>query len=415
MGKILVIITIFASVMLLACGSVSEPAVRQSADSEKGGTSNSLSSGQDFSAEGPRGPAGPEGGFDFGDSDGMGFAPAPTPAPFATAAPAQALPPALEDSGESSAQLETAQRRVISTASISIEVEAVQDAVNQVRTIAESLGGFVEQLSSSGGSNQQQAYLTIRVPQDQFFPAMERLEGLGEVQSRNVGSEDVSEQFIDMEARLKSALREEESLLSLLERAQQVSEILTIERELSRVRSEIERLQGQLNFLERRVELATISVSLFPPQEEVPVPPSASLSMELPDVSSRVNEVKTLVSSLGGEVDQVFLSSREGRERADISFRVFPKDFGKAIEFLEGNGKVLSKELREGTSGPAASEPPEEPNASIGVSLVEPEPSNTGLIIAIAAPISGVILAVALAVAFYFTYQAGRHRRERFA
>jgi hypothetical protein len=170
-----------------------------------------------------------------------------------------------------------------------------QTAVNEVRAIAESLGGFVEQLSSSGGSERQQAHMTIRVPQNQFFTALERIEALGEVQNRNLGSEDVSEQFIDLEARLKSALREEQSLLSLLERAQQVSEILTIERGLSRLRSEIERLQGQLNFLERRVELATITVSLFPPSEEVPQPPSASLLVEDSDVPSSVNEVKNRV------------------------------------------------------------------------------------------------------------------------
>jgi hypothetical protein len=322
----------------------------------------------------------------------------------------------LEDSEESPSQLQTAQRRVISTASLSIEVETVPDAITRVRTIAEGLGGFVEQLSSFGGSEQQQASITVRVPQAQFFTTLERLEELGEVQSRNVGSDDVSEQFIDLEARLKSALREEESLLSLLGKAQQVGEILTIERELSRVRSEIERLQGQLNFLERRVELATISVSLFPPQEEVPTPPSASLVVELPVVSNRVNEIKNLVSTLGGEVDRVFLSSRDGRERADISFRVFPKDFGQAVEFLEGSGDVLSKELSEGSAASTAeTEQPEEPNSRIDISLVEPEPSNTGLIIAIAAPVGGVILVIILAAVLYFTYQAGRRQRDRSA
>jgi hypothetical protein len=143
-----------------------------------------------------------------------------------------------EENGSASSTLQTAQRMVISTASISVEVEMVPAATNEVRAIAESLGGFVEQLSSSGGSERQQAHMTIRVPQSQFFTALERIEALGEVQSRNLGSEDVSEQFIDLEARLKSAQREEQSLLSLLERAQQVSEVLTIERELSRVRSE---------------------------------------------------------------------------------------------------------------------------------------------------------------------------------
>ncbi|MDP6550399.1 MAG: DUF4349 domain-containing protein, partial [Dehalococcoidia bacterium] len=99
----------------------------------------------------------------------------------------------------SEAVLETSQRMVISTASISIEVETVQTAVAEVRVIAESLGGFVEHLDSSGGTERQRATMTVRVPQGQFFPAMERIEALGNVQSRNVGSEDVTEQFIDLE------------------------------------------------------------------------------------------------------------------------------------------------------------------------------------------------------------------------
>ena len=88
---------------------------------------------------------------------------------------------------------------------------------------------------------------------------------VGKVQSKNLGSEDVSERFIDLQARLKSSLREDESLLSLLDRTSTVIEVLAIERELTRVRLDIERLQGQLNFLERRIDLATITVSLSSP------------------------------------------------------------------------------------------------------------------------------------------------------
>ena len=94
---------------------------------------------------------------------------------------------------------------------------------------------------------------------------MEQVELVGKVQSKNLGSEDVSERFIDLQTRLKGSLREEESLLSLLGRTSTVSEALTIERELTRVRSDIERFQGQLNFLERRIDLATITVSLSSP------------------------------------------------------------------------------------------------------------------------------------------------------
>ena len=89
--------------------------------------------------------------------------------------------------------LETVQRKVISSAFVAIEIDGVPEATAQVRVIAESLGGFVEQLSSSGEPQNQRATMTVRVPQDQFFQTLEQIEALGTVQSRNIGSEDVSE------------------------------------------------------------------------------------------------------------------------------------------------------------------------------------------------------------------------------
>ena len=309
--------------------------------------------------------------------------------------------------------LETTERQVISTASVSLEVEDVRAAVSQVRLVAESLGGFVEQLSSSGDPDRSQATMTVRVPQLQFFTALVEIEELGEVRRENVGSEDVSEQFIDLEAHLKSSLRQEQSLLSLLEKTQTVGEILALERELSRVRAEIERLQGQINFLERRVELATISVTLFPPEEEVVEPPSASLSIGVSDVGRALDEIKQSVSTLDGVVDRSILSVREGKDSAILSLRVFRSDFQAALSFIENQGKVQSKELQEtGASQDSEAALPDEPDARIGLSLVEEEnTSNTGVIVAIAAPIGSVALIVLLATLFYLTYRAGRRGR----
>lgn len=308
--------------------------------------------------------------------------------------------------------LQAAQRKVISSANLSMEVELVQEAIVQVRTIAESMGGFVQQLSSSGGPERQRANMTIRVPQVQFFDALERIEALGTVQSRDLGSEDVSERFIDLEARLKSALREEKSLLSLLERAGTVSEVLAIERELARVRSEIERGQGQLNFLERRVDLATISVSLSPPRLRIGDPPSAFLGIEVSDVTGTVNDVKGVVSSLGGSLDRVLLSSREGKESAEMSFRVFDRDFTQMVDSLERQGVVKNKEVREGTPSDAgAKSDMEEPEAQINLSLGESEDeSNVTLIVAIAAPLGAIFLLASLASGLYAVYRAGRRR-----
>ena len=409
MGKFLVILGVLVSVFLIACGSSAEvsPAPESAVAQNSGGAraSGARASGARASREGfierIEAPGMP--GLDEAiTSESIIFD--MSPAPFASAAPGEA-----PGSGGQTSALQTAQRQVISTASISIEVEEVQVASTEVRRIAESLGGFVEQLSSSGGANSQQANITVRVPQDQFFTAVERLKGLGEVQNQNLGSEDVSERFIDIKARLNSAEREERSLLSLLDKDLKIGDILTIERELSRIRSQIESLQGQLNLLERRVDLSTITLFLFPPTERVAQPPSGSLVVESSEVSERVAEIKNKIASLGGKVDRALLSVRDGRERADISLRVFPEDFDEILKFLEEAGVVRSKEVREGAA-PREGETvrPKEPNAQISISLLEPEESsNTGLIIAIAAPIGGVLLAALLG---FLSYRVGRRQ-----
>ena len=329
----------------------------------------------------------------------------------ALAAPAFAAPEAGFGGIASGLAMQTLQRKVISSATVSIKVNVVEEAVTQIRTIAEGMGGFVEQLSSSGAAGRQQASMTIRVPQAQFFTALERIEALGEVQSKNLGTEDVSEQFIDLEARLTSSLREEESLLSLLGRSGTVSEVLAIERELARVRAEVERWQGQLNFLERRVDLATITVSLFPPQMPLAQPPSGNLSMEVEDVGESLEAAKGFVVSIDGIVEQVFLSQRDGKESADLTLIVRTADFDRVMGFLEAQGKIKTKEVREGTVQKEPGDDPdrspgvpgldEEPEARIELSLVEEAGSlitalNVGIIVAIGVAVVLVIMVIIL-------------------
>jgi len=308
-----------------------------------------------------------------------------------------------ESSGASSQDLEAAERKVISTAFLSIEVDLVDAATAQVRDIADNLGGFLENLSSSGVDEGQQANMTVRVPQPQFSTAVDRIELVGKVQSKNLGSEDVSERFIDLQARLKSSLREEESLLSLLGRTNTVSEVLTIERELTRVRSNIERFQGQLNFLERRIDLATITVSLTSPHRSSGEPPSASIRIEVNGVTDHVEAVKSLVASSGGVVDAVLVSLRENKESAVMTVHVFSDDFNSTIAFLESQGKVRSKDLEEGKPGDdGAKDPEEKPRARIDLTFVKDTNSvNIGLMVAIAAPIGALALGVILGIGFF--------------
>ena len=336
------------------------------------------------------------------------------PAAMATATPAPMAPgsqmPAPEGSdGSGKNTLQTVGRKVISIARVSIEVEAVEPSVGQIRAIAESVGGFVEQLSSSGGLETPRAELTVRVPQDQFEPALGRIESLGDVESRNLGSEDVTEQFIDLSARLRSSKREEQSLLALLERSSTVTEILTVERELARVRSDIERAQGQLNFLERRVDLATIHVSLFPPGARPTNPPVASYRLDVSDVSERVARLKDFVAGLGGEIDQVYLATYEHEERAEVAFRVFVQDFDRTAEFIEDQGDVRFRELREGINPKEGAPRAKRPNARVEVTYMDRPFSVNWL-----APVIIIVVVLALAgvVAYLMrlTYRRGRTR-----
>ena len=313
------------------------------------------------------------------------------------------------------ASLVSSQRRTISRASVSVEVEEVQRAVERVNAIADAYGGFVEQLSSSGSGPAMRADLTVRVLQENFTSAVLEIQNLGEVQHLDLGQEDVTEQFIDLEARLKSAQREEESLLALLDQASSIEHVLTIERELSRVRSQIERLQGQLNHLQQRADLATVHVSLFPPEERLRLPPSAHLSIEDTGVSVRVSEFSKLVESLDGEIEWVSVTTDDGRENADVAALLPPAEFSKVVSFLERRGKVVYKEVQEGTrAGGEFGRPwPDNPEESrVSVNFYEPEPRGLGAVVI--AVLVGVAVLVALVIAFVFTYQRGRNRRDRF-
>jgi archaellum component FlaC len=110
------------------------------------------------------------------------------------------------------------------------------------------------------------AEIVIRVPKDKFHAAIQEIESYGKVLNENVNSEDITQQYIDLKARLSNLQHQEKRLLEILELAKNVDEILAIEKELERVRGEIESLQGQINYLERNVEMSIISIKLTKPK-----------------------------------------------------------------------------------------------------------------------------------------------------
>jgi hypothetical protein len=160
-----------------------------------------------------------------------------------------------------------ASRLVIRTGQAGIEVDSLEPALDLLRVAATRVGGFVGNANIQTGRNQvRQATVEIKVPAGRFDDLTDGLRPLGRVEFLNVGAEDVSEEFVDLTARTDNARRMEDRLLGLLAtRTGKLQDVLAVERELARVREEIERMEGRLRYLKTRAQLSTLSVALHEP------------------------------------------------------------------------------------------------------------------------------------------------------
>lgn len=156
---------------------------------------------------------------------------------------------------------------LIRNGSAYVEVAQLDSAVAAVRALAARLGGHVADASMQLGAQQvRQASLTLRIPAARFDDALGGLAPIGEVESVNVGTEDVGEQYTDLEQRLTNARRLEARLLELLDtRTGELEDVLAVERELARVREEAERIEGKLRHLRARVAMSTLIVTVHEP------------------------------------------------------------------------------------------------------------------------------------------------------
>lgn len=163
----------------------------------------------------------------------------------------------------------TLPRMVISTADISVEVKDVKSASTTIIETVRAAGGFVTSSSISGESGSRTASITVRVPARSYQSSLQKLSTLGKVLSCEEKGEDVTEEFVDLGSRLRNLKREEQAILGVLTKANRVTDILAVERELNRIRGEIEQAEGRSKYLANQVSLATINISLNEPEPAV--------------------------------------------------------------------------------------------------------------------------------------------------
>lgn len=180
-------------------------------------------------------------------------------------------------SSEKSVSGTTPEPMMVKTATMEVRVEDVPAAVDEIKLAVKRFGAQVSDYSVSSGAvgmpidaraefaDPTTAFVTIRVPSDKLEALQAKVADVGDVITESSNASDVTQQYVDMAARLKNLKAEEARLRDFLTKTEKVSELLQVESELSRVRGEIESMQAQLDYLSRQVEMSTLTVSLSEP------------------------------------------------------------------------------------------------------------------------------------------------------
>lgn len=156
---------------------------------------------------------------------------------------------------------------LIRTAQASIEVDSLERARAQVRTLAARVGGEIANATLQTGRGElHSASFEVRIPTDRFDAALDGLSAIGKLEAVNVRADDVGEEYTDVSARIDNARRLEARLIDLLAtRTGKLKDVLEVEQALARVREEIERYEGRVRYLRAHVALSTLTISVHEP------------------------------------------------------------------------------------------------------------------------------------------------------
>jgi hypothetical protein len=200
---------------------------------------------------------------------------------------------------------------LIRTGRAVMQVDSLEEGITRVRALARRVGGIVGNTAISAGTNEaRRAEMELRIPSLNFDDAVAGLAPIGKVESVNVTAEDVGEEFTDVSARVANARRLEARLLDLLAtRSGRLEEVLNLEREVARVREEIERYDGRLRYLRTRASISMLTLTLHEGQSAVGHSPGERPIRDafITAWRSFIDLLAGLISSLGVLIPLAFL------------------------------------------------------------------------------------------------------------
>lgn len=165
---------------------------------------------------------------------------------------------------EPKASVKITDRKIIKNGNIQFETNDIAATRKQVIKIVSDVKGYVSQDNTTNYDNKTEIRIQVRIPAASFDQVMNNVsENASLIESKNVNAQDVTEEFIDIEARIKTKKELENRYLSLLNKANSVTEILSIEKEIGALRAEIESIEGRLKYLNDNVAFSTLDIVFY--------------------------------------------------------------------------------------------------------------------------------------------------------
>src|SRR5262245_46105915 len=242
-----------------------------------------------------------------------------------------------------------ANRKLVRNAAIELEIISFDEAVQKINAHANEEHGYLATSSSEKQANGKlRGEVIVKVMPENLDRFLQKLRGLGELKNQTLETEDVTKAYFDTDARLKNARVMEQRLIEMLKtKTGKVADLLQVEKELGRVREDIEKMQGELKYWDSQVQFATVTISLAEKDMEEPaaflIKERSQLALYTPDVEKIYNDIKALASSRsrGMQITNAQLNrDYSGRVSATMSMLIAPEESDAVIARVKSLGRV---------------------------------------------------------------------------
>ena len=263
-----------------------------------------------------------------------------------TGSEAEAMNFASAPSSAETPAAEVANRKLIRNANVELEIVSFDDAVQKITALANQERGYVATTSSEKQANGKlRGQVIVKVLPENLDRFLQEIRGLGELKNQTLGTEDVTKAYFDTDARLKNARVMEQRLIDMLKtKTGKVSDLLQVEKELARVREEIEKVQGELKYWDSQVQFATVTISLAEKDMEEPaaflIKERSQLALYAPDVEKIYNDIKALASQKVQITNAQLNRDYSGRISATMSMLIVPEESDAVITRVKSLGRV---------------------------------------------------------------------------